>query len=570
MIDFVLKEKRVTNPFRYSILVNVALFGFVLFLGTPGFETNDDAAMMMFSSGYLTGEPSEYLILTNICVGFVLKHLYRTVPSFNWYVIFLYSTHFVSMVFICWAFTRQKRSLLGLSLFLAVFVLFETALLVRLQFTATGFVAGVAGALVFMECLETEMENRAVGVVVALLLFMIAGLVRWQVLYGVLLVFSPTLFFALIEKRQLLIPMFLLSLLVIFWTIGWFEEKYYLERFGTPSFLEYQKAVEVLANDPLAVSKESLEAVGWHGNDLRLFKQWFWVDKETFSRERVIRFSELVRSHRDVWSSCAYLFRVFRSEAVTILYGAICLLVPFFCVGKGRRYVIATVLTAITVFVGLGCFSRLPHRVFFPLVFFLSCLSLRLVLRAGDMESLRSVVCPRFILFMSVIAMLLLVQGYRLFAMSSWNKTARERFEKAEEEIFSEKNKLFVVRGGTFPFEGIPLFTNPVEKGILNMLPTGWASNTPVFDDVLKRFTITNLTKALFERDDICIVGGSEAFRGELKEFIRRHYDTDVIFQECREKRDLLSAIRVMDDGRLHRDMSGGMNSGSDARGYVQ
>jgi hypothetical protein len=122
---------------------------FLLFFNTHYVE-NDDVLMASISSGSYSGKPSEYLVFTNFLIGFFLKGTNQITNTINWYTLYLYFTHTISLSVIFYCLLQKSKDLiLTTLLFLTVFALVNVNLLQDLQFTTTSAVAGVAGLSLF-------------------------------------------------------------------------------------------------------------------------------------------------------------------------------------------------------------------------------------------------------------------------------------------------------------------------------------------------------------------------------------------------------------------------------------
>src|SRR5574340_1257988 len=94
-----------------AALLNAILFGLFLACGTPYYETNDDLSMQLIASGSFTGQPSEYLVFTNVVIGWVLRILYETWNGPNWYMIYLLAVHFASLTALAFVFLSRRPRL---------------------------------------------------------------------------------------------------------------------------------------------------------------------------------------------------------------------------------------------------------------------------------------------------------------------------------------------------------------------------------------------------------------------------------------------------------------------------
>jgi hypothetical protein len=203
------------NKFLLSFIINLVLFALVFAVFTPLFETNDDLTMMQIASGLRYDEPSEYLVNINVILGLILKFFYRHFESVNWYVLFLYLVHFCSTTFILTVFLKQNRTLTYLGLYLSLFVFFEVFLLVNLQYTTTAMIAGSSGIILLIDVGNKQSNQKWIFYLCGIILLIISGWIRFNVLKLLILIFSPLYAFKIIQTRKIkfLIPLIISGLI---------------------------------------------------------------------------------------------------------------------------------------------------------------------------------------------------------------------------------------------------------------------------------------------------------------------------------------------------------------------
>ncbi|MBY0425282.1 MAG: hypothetical protein K2Q22_06575, partial [Cytophagales bacterium] len=108
-----------------ALLLAIIFILLIKSLTLTSFETNDDALFMMFSSGFYTGNPFEYLIATPAITGKVLTILYTRVPSISWYGWYLMLGHFLAIVGFLYSGIKNFRSYKILLFIAFVLVVFE-------------------------------------------------------------------------------------------------------------------------------------------------------------------------------------------------------------------------------------------------------------------------------------------------------------------------------------------------------------------------------------------------------------------------------------------------------------
>ena len=181
--------------------INVVLFATVFGTLTVGYESNDDVGMAAVASGLMTGKPSAELIYSNIAVGLALKQLYTWTHRLNWYTVYLFVAHFAAMTGLLFSFLRIRSSLLSVVLFCLLFLEYELALLLWLQFTSIAIIAGIVGSLLLISR-PAESGRAWLATAYGGFLIIFAGLMRSDSLFYGLLVVAPFLGERFVRLRQ--------------------------------------------------------------------------------------------------------------------------------------------------------------------------------------------------------------------------------------------------------------------------------------------------------------------------------------------------------------------------------
>jgi hypothetical protein len=541
---FLFKERPFTPLVLWAAAVNALLFAAFFALVRPAFETNDDTVMMMFSSGMLTGEPSEFLIYINIWVGKLLKALYAAYPAVSWYEILLYGAHFLGMVALLSVFLRLQGNLFGLLLFVVLFIIFELSFLTRIQYTATALVVGFIGVVLFIMSLSDRVSRKLPMIIAAFLLIILATLLRRSAFLGIAVMSAPILAVEFFYNRNIRVPVFALALLAAFAIISVHETYYYGKYCGRPHVLEFEKSVDYLVNGPLKVDRESMKKVNWNRNDLTLFQNWFWVDRKTYFRDDVIALGRKMKSYRNPADSLKLIYyEIIVREKRYLLVGFLCVILAFALMRRDRMiHMVVSIAALASVYVGLSFLSRAPHRGLIPLLFFVCLLGFYFVLEDPAKERMRE---RSFLCLVILIGLSMVLQAYKVAKSSGVNEAGNRTFELVARELTSDRKDVFVIVGDAFPYESYPLFRNPLAFRPLNVIPTGWPIYTPVYERVLATRSIKDMMKDLLERNDLFVLRGSESFHASLKVFYKDHYGLNVVFATSPRRLGCLEPLRV-------------------------
>jgi len=140
-----------------SILVFISLFVIGLFSFFPIiFETNDDLAMLVISSGIYSGSPDEHLIFMNVLIGFFLKFLYQKTTNIEWYSIFFILMNIISSVVILnkivfYGLHNGKIGKFIVAISVVIFLVFEFNFIANIQFTTLAAIVVSASIILISE-----------------------------------------------------------------------------------------------------------------------------------------------------------------------------------------------------------------------------------------------------------------------------------------------------------------------------------------------------------------------------------------------------------------------------------
>src|SRR5688500_8973863 len=135
-----------------SLLLCFTSFFIILFFLYPTYHSADDNYLLYEMSGALGNGPTNllhYNYTWHPYLTYLLKRLFQTFPGQNWYSICLYSLHFTSWFCLLTVILRRLSFKLALLLILLVFVVFEAQLLLRITYTNTSIILGIA-ALIYL------------------------------------------------------------------------------------------------------------------------------------------------------------------------------------------------------------------------------------------------------------------------------------------------------------------------------------------------------------------------------------------------------------------------------------
>jgi len=581
------------TPAVLAIVVNAGLIVVALLLMTPGYASTDDVLMMRIVSGMETGEPSSYLIYTNVLIGSLLRLAYETTHemgrSYNCYTIYLYATHFLASTALLTAFLRVRPSFLSMFLFLCIYLGFEVYGLVELQFTTTAAFAAVAGVLLILSAPSSSGWSFYATAICGALLVTWGSLIRDDACYLALLLLAPLSLFELIRTRSRFVAAALLSAAVLSVAGDRYDRWRYENHEDWRSYAVFLQTMAPLYNYPLIKlndeSDKVFEEIGWSENDIVIFLRGVYTDVDHYSTEKLGRVLAYFRSQgstREDWTE--YLAKLARAHMGWILL-TISLSAFAVAAGVGRRLSLLGLFVLTTAIVGVitvrfALVAKLPEHVAWSAFLALSAaaayatgitaiphgspsvwriglpgrpldvrfaFSVRLPRRAtagGRMSRLLDGVRRGPIYWRPVLVTLL---GVAIFAIPVRNlsKTidagvANERLQSIAERLLKQIRRdyinpnpdaIFVVIPKAFPYMGYPPLSDCREFGEIRTINLGWSTRTPYYTALLKQFAVEDVCEELIQRRDLYLLSG-EGDQCIFSAYALQHYGGPVQLQD--------------------------------------
>jgi len=501
-----------------AVVCNAALFLLFFAVFSPGFETNDDAIAMRIISGSFSGTPDEHLFIMSAFAGIILKQLYLLFPSICWYALALMCMHLLAGVAILFVLLRTKPFLFATALYGLFFFLCICPVMLKLQWTSTA--ASIAGAGVLLLLFSLEEADRAMWLppfFTALAFLVLSAIIRWRGCAAVMVLFLPVFIFEMLKGRilkpALCLAVVAASILVI---IG-FDQVRYRGVFAD-NFYRYSASLGALCNDPLDHSTEKLASVGWTMADLGMMEAFFWIDPVFFTEKNICAAAQAMRAHRSPRGVLCVLRGSFLYEQNFLMVLAVTTFLATLLAGDRRRRFMPALVAATfcAIVVALTWTSRLPHRIFFPLLSATVLYAVYLFSFPADgRKNLRNL----GILF-GMLALPLFRQIHYLSTEDAGNRRAASQYEAVMDGLEQFRGKTIVVQGGVIPYEGMRPFIRIQPSRGFNLVPTGWATFTPAYKDLCSQIGVEDLFRALLSRDDVLYVG----FTGFLNRYMTTRY----------------------------------------------
>jgi hypothetical protein len=543
----------------WAAVLNLLLIGLFLACATPVYETNDDLMMQLIASGFHTGHPDGHLVYTNILIGWVLQFLYGAWAGYNWYFIYLVAVHYAALTAIAFLVVSRRGGWLFTFLYVGFFLIVEMRILLHLQFTTTAFLAGTAGLLLLVDGLQPAQPARWPKVIIGFAFAGIMCLVREPVAMLFLIIAFPFILerLGLTQWRRLLGMglAFTFTFVVLHGINRWA----YQRDPAWAEFTEYnQMRGEIHVTALEKFIPQAAPAVGWSENDGWMFSKFYFPEPEVYAGAAKMRvfldkLKMLARAEpASSWrftASFLYLPKILWRDAGILM--KLALLNAVWCIaaaGIFRRRCLVTLLISYGVFV-VFCFylimtARLPERVSYNIPLFINAICLYWATGFGNLpvamtqpawraKALRLVGLVLIPIWAAVYLSVLADLAQSLW----WANASNRHLEQISRKILqpiraglpAPKPPILIAIPLDSMLEQCLFFYSSAEQVPFSLVPYGWITHSPIFNQVLERHRLQPYSLSLVDRRDIYFMM-EPGWLEPLKIFYREHYGLDVRF----------------------------------------
>jgi hypothetical protein len=531
----------VKEPFRTALYGSVVFFVAALVLFEPVYRTNDDAVMNLIAAGVvLVDSPHEHLLYTNVLIGLPLKWLYTAAPHFPWYGWYLIGSLFLAGVGLAYALlsvnATGKQLLLVLLFFLAVLLPSVNVL----QFTRVAFLDTLAGLFLLLACLSGSVPRVPASVAAAVLL-VLGSLIRFEAFLLAGHFMAPAFVFTAWRVRDwaatrrvalVLVPAGLVCV-----ALNWFNGFYYAHSPGWEEFYAFNTArAQVIDYARVTYSdrtRGAFDAVGWSAVDLEMMEHWFYADEQRYSLEKVRSLAAAmgVGDWDMRWRTPAVLkAKVLADPEVHyLLFIGICCTALMGAGGWSLALVGLEFALAAAVATGLHFAYYLPSHVLFPLA--TAPLAVAIFYARGSL-SFWGTTWARRIGGALGAALLVAAVGLTVLACG-WRWRLDQAVRKRNHDVMAliqrrhpGPDQLYVIWADCLEIHRLvsPLGdVRPLES--FKCLHLSTTLRTPFARARLQQFGITDLCRALCERDDVFLVSNPyPRWNNVFDRYVKEHY----------------------------------------------
>jgi hypothetical protein len=490
-----------------AVAVTAVLFALFNIVATPLLNSGDDAFLMYTLGGGYGEAPTNLLHYDNgwhYWLGAGVKTLFDLFPGINWYTIILLLFHLCGCSAFFYVLLKRLRPGMAFLFFTIFFFFIETRFLISLTYTGAAFVAA-AGAICLLQFQIVRGKLKISNLVPAALLLILAGMLRLQIAWLVLVLFIlPAII--LFRKKQL-IQWIVSSLVIVVLLFGLnkIHQHYYTKNIpGWKQQEEFRQAVFYAYNRP--IKQHGLMQAFNDSSEYQLFFAGFFYDSSAFSTERVRAISKQVTRKRLLNENedrqGLYWFFI-ELRIYILLFG---LIIAGLIIQKKYR-IIKNWLWSLIVVGGIYTFLFVFMKLTTPLHLGLLMI---LWMQLASLFTNENNFFPgkKSFSWLMIISLLLLFgwMGKRVADENAENRLRRLEFLCLLNEINKHTQNLFVATDDSFPLGYFYIWDLPAKYPAHNLLYKDRLL-THTWVETIKRFGITDLRDAMLHNDNVFLLG---------------------------------------------------------------
>ncbi|HSB91989.1 MAG TPA: hypothetical protein VLC28_02675 [Flavitalea sp.] len=509
------------NKTAASFGITLILLLLILIYLKPLLNTWDDAFIMYsFSGGF--GVPSTELVDYSwgwhFLLGLTVKNLFIFIPYINWYSVILLFIHWLSSSLILIFFLNTFRLPNALLCFAIFFLVFETTLLLSLNFTSTSIISAIAANVILIEKINHKKFKKA-ALIIPFALLVVSGLLRFHAWALIELIFGLFIFFLPREKAVIYIAFKsgLLGLIVLLFV---YHQSYYKQH--VPEWEQKENVSQVLYsyyNAPRMgkqyreVFRDSIEWDFFYNN--------FYYDTLILSNQRLKEITgglTRVRNFSSVDKETVYW--IFINGR---LYFFILALPLSVLIAKRKWYLIRKIFPFLFGSLILYCYLFFFKKITEPIFMGFLISNWFVVFLFLTREE---IVFSRLSRIMSVplIIICFLWAVIRVSKINSGNIEKYGDWICYYEDLNRNASKIHVATNPENPIDYFSIIDNPIDFTIRNFISVS-QFNATVYEAKKQEFGLKKITEDLINRPNIVLIGSGIP---SLKTYYLKKYNRDV------------------------------------------
>ena len=260
------------------IIILISIVTFMFFISRPVvFEPSGDALFNLISAGVF-GNDNEYVLFSNIILGFLLKYLYILIPKINWYLWLMLISELVSLISVSYAITRKCNLINTILLSTIINLFIGGECFTDVQFTVAAMICSSSGLML----ISVGMEDKSKGMKCSgVLLYFLGFLWRTECAIMVLPFFIAWILIKLLSgKRKVLsIGIIAVTLLLCLSAYAFNHMAYSRGEWKQYTEHSYYRAA-IIDHTPVFYIPGVYDEIGVTEAEADYFRNWYFADPD--------------------------------------------------------------------------------------------------------------------------------------------------------------------------------------------------------------------------------------------------------------------------------------------------
>jgi hypothetical protein len=519
------------------------------------FETGDDFMIAGIPAG-VSGARDFHTIYVNDLLGRLFMGLNTILPNVSWYGLFQYALIIASMTALSWLLLKQKNAF-SLILLTGLLAYFGYEYMVKVQYTKTGALAGIAGLFLLVDAIEKEKLSKK-ELVAGIILFTLGSFYRFVMFLGalgVLAVFGVSRAIIAFRSNRAAFKRYLLIIPAVF-GISFLLYGLHNLNYRSPEWKEYRTFLddERELNDygyPSYQKNEKVyESVDVNENALLVYGRLDISDPEKYTDDVVNTISEAKKPKKITPKRIGEFFTEVVFSWFTnypYVYAAFAAVVILLILKKRPDLILLLTLAVVFVFQfvlyirGRVGFNRVDTGIFLAL-FMTAAYCAGLVKAkppaAGDIETEKPSVTKKSLLLSCGVSAGMVVLCVLLYK----NLTPYQNSIDIEPEMLAEKEQkltlyehmeqdettLYLCSNSAYDYIGLFTPTDAIlPESVVNTVRMGsWLTYSPMEYSLWERNGIENPYRTLADRDDVLLMT-YDVYVQSMADYLNDYYNPD-------------------------------------------
>lgn len=514
---------------KYYFVIVPLTVTFIMLLQNIKISQVDDYFVMEMANSFKTNSHSEHLMFINIFYGYLLKFLYNLIPSVNWFGLLYVAV--VNAAFI--PLNKITQHYENKVIFIGILAVLQVMSFLYITFTIMPFICAVAAILWCLEYVKKIDRHSIKHILFSFFLFFLGfGMRSGSTFICIFLMFIPIYLFSVLDKRNSISAVAIIMGICIIanYSITGMQKAYKKtipEDMYFNQFQEYRAELSDGAKINYEENKEYLQSIGISKNDLIMFMNWEYADKNVFSNENLEKIVAL-RSFSDKYTLNIFEFSIKPLVGLVILAFLSIALICFIFFKVRRKEIFLFAFFVLGAMFFLFVRGRAPLRVMLPI----TISGIITLMYIGMQEFTQSIKLNRIIKNVALTAIIILY-----VALNSYNvlrivedKNISNNVNKVVEYVNTNDDKTYItdekLRWYIAPHIINLTFENPQSEQPYNIFGD-WYVYSYFWYDQLEQLGLSEYKDSTFKavlEDDIRIVSNQPVMLERIRIFLEENY----------------------------------------------